>query len=53
MVKCKKCKAIISLDLIDILKGTTSPKKVNNESIKQNLCLDCFGNRNITKEVEK
>ena len=45
MKKCKKCKAIISLDLPDIINGAIAPKCVNAESINLGLCKECFDKR--------
>ncbi len=42
MKRCKKCKAIISLDLIDVIKGTETPKCVTKESVKIGFCKDCY-----------
>lgn len=43
MTKCKKCKAVISLGLEDVLTGTKEqPKRVTKESRKKNLCEECY-----------
>ena len=45
MKTCKKCKEIISLDLVDIIKGSKAPRAVSKESIKKGLCKDCYNKR--------
>ena len=42
MKRCKKCKAVISWDLADVLSGTKeTPKRVDKESVLKGLCFEC------------